>query len=81
MDPALIEKIVQEVLRRLRAEMASDASAIPLPPPKKVVVEADVLDALRRGERVIRVLPGAIVTPLARDTMREKGVRTEVVER
>ena len=42
-------------------------------------MEADVLDAVKRGEQVIRVLPGAIITPLARDTMKEKGVRVEEV--
>jgi hypothetical protein len=77
MDPELIEQIVQEVIRRLKAEMAAGAA---LRPPRKVIVEADVLEAVRRGEPVIRALPRAIITPLARDTMREKGVRVEIVE-
>ena len=76
MDQDLIEKIVQEVIRRLKAEMAAAA----LKPPRRVIVEADVLEAVRRGEKVIRALPRAIITPLARDTMREKGVRVEIVE-
>jgi len=76
MDQALIEKVVQEVIRRLRAEMGAEAVARP---PKKVIVEADVLEAVRRGERVIRAAPKAIITPLARDAMREKGVRVEIV--
>ena len=77
MDQDLIERIVQEVIRRLKAEMAAEAA---LKPPRRVIVEADVLEAVRRGEKVIRALPRAIITPLARDTLREKGVRVEIVE-
>ena len=75
MDQDLIEKIVQEVIRRLKAEMAAEAA---LRPARRVIVEADVLEAVRRGEEVIRALPRVIITPLARDTMREKGVRVEI---
>ncbi|OGG51421.1 MAG: hypothetical protein A3F84_26585 [Candidatus Handelsmanbacteria bacterium RIFCSPLOWO2_12_FULL_64_10] len=77
MDQDLIEKIVQEVIRRLKAEMGVEAAA---KPPRKVIVEADVLEAVRRGEKVIRAAPKVIITPLARDAMREKGVRVEVVK-
>jgi len=77
MDQALIEKIVQEVIRRLKAEMGAEAGL--RSPPRKVIVEADVLEAVRRGEKVIRAAPKAIITPLARDAMREKGVRVEIV--
>ena len=79
MDPELIEKIVQEVIRRLKAEMAAESVRTPLPPPRKVIAEADVLEAVKRGDRVIRAVPRVIITPLARDTMREKGVRAEEV--
>ena len=79
LDPELIEKIVQEVIRRLKAEMASEAVRPPLPSPRKVIVEADVLEAVKRGDRVILTAPRVIITPLARDTMREKGVRAEEV--
>ncbi len=78
MDAELIEKIVQEVIRRLKAEMAAETARKPLP--LKVIAEADVLEAVRRGDRVIRAAPRAIITPLARDTMREKGVRLAVAE-
>lgn len=78
MDAELIERVVQEVIRRLKAEMASEEARKALPPPRKVIGEADVLDAVKRGDRVIRALPRAIVTPLARDAMREKGVRLEI---
>lgn len=77
MDQALIEKIVQEVIRRLKAEMGAEAAA---GPPKKVIVEADVLEAVRRGEKAIRAAPKAIITPLARDAMREKGIDVEIVK-
>ena len=79
MDPELIEKIVQEVIRRLKTEMAAEAARKSLPPPLKVIVEADALEAVKRGDMVIRAAPRAIITPLARDTMREKGVRAEEV--
>jgi hypothetical protein len=75
MDQALIEEIVREVIRRLKAEMGAEAAARP---PRKVIVEADVLEAVRRGEKVIRAAPGAIITPLARDAMREKGIDVEI---
>ncbi|MSS72133.1 MAG: hypothetical protein EXS64_11675 [Candidatus Latescibacteria bacterium] len=77
MDQDLIEKIVQEVIRRLKAEMAAEAA---LRPARRVIVEADVLEAVRRGEKAIRALPRVIITPLARDTMRAKGVCVETVE-
>lgn len=78
MNQDLIEKIVQEVIRRLKAEMGTEAAAKPSPP-KKVIVEADVRDAGRRGERVIRAAPKVIITPLARDAMREKGISVEII--
>jgi len=77
MDQALIEKIVQEVIRRLKAEMGAEAGL--RLPPRKVIVEADVLEAVRRGEKVIRAAPKVIITPLARDAMREKGIGVEIV--
>ncbi len=79
MDPELIEKIVQEVIRRLKAETAAEAAQKSLPPPRKVIAEADVLEAVKRGDRAILAAPRAIITPLARDMLREKGVRVEEV--
>ncbi len=42
---------------------------------KKLITEAQVLAALRAGETELEVEPGTLITPLARDTAREKGVR------
>jgi hypothetical protein len=78
MDQDLVERIVREVMRRLKAEMGAE-SLSRASPPLRIVVDADVREALRHGRKEIRILPGAIITPLARDTMREKGVRLEVV--
>jgi len=41
---------------------------------RQVVTEADVLAAAAAGRTALRVEPGAIVTPLARDTARERGI-------
>jgi len=42
---------------------------------RAVVTEADVLDAARAGRAELRVDAGALVTPLARDTAKDRGVR------
>ena len=43
-------------------------------PARPIVTEDDVLDAARSGDE-LRVPPGALVTPLARDTAKDRGVR------
>jgi len=42
---------------------------------RAVVTEADVIDAARAGREELRIDAGALVTPLARDTARDQGVR------
>jgi hypothetical protein len=42
---------------------------------REVVTEADVLDAVRAGRTELSVGNGALVTPLARDTAKDRGVR------
>lgn len=41
---------------------------------RTLITEADVLAALRRGDTVLEHAPGAILTPLARDTAAAKGL-------
>ena len=41
---------------------------------RQLITQAEVLAALQRGERVIVLQSGAIVTPLARQVAKEKGV-------
>lgn len=41
---------------------------------RTLISESDVLDAARRGERIVLVPPGAVITPSARDAAREKGI-------
>lgn len=43
-------------------------------PGKRVISERHVVDADARGERTLVVPAGAIITPLATDTAREKGI-------
>ena len=45
---------------------------------KKLITEALVLDAVAAGETSITIPPGAILTPLARDTARERGISVVV---
>lgn len=47
-------------------------------PGKPLITEASVLDALRAGRDVLAVPPGALITPLARDVARARGLRIEV---
>jgi hypothetical protein len=44
------------------------------PEEKALVTEADVDDAIKRGDGYVWCMPGAIVTPLARDRAREMNV-------
>ena len=82
----LIDKIAGEVMARLRLEEeeaveapAEAPSAPPLPEARNLVTEADILEATARGLKVLPILKGAVITPLARDVMREKGITLEVV--
>ncbi len=42
---------------------------------RAVVTEADVLDAARAGRAELHVASGAMVTPLARDTAKDRAIR------
>lgn len=73
MDEALIQKIVAEVVRRLKAMEKKETQAPE--PPVMLVTEALVLETLRRGSDAVHIAPNAIVTPLARDVLRREKVR------
>jgi ribose 5-phosphate isomerase RpiB len=53
---------------------ASVGSAATNDPPLRLVVEADVLAARDSGRDVLSVMRGAIVTPLAKDALREHNI-------
>ena len=77
-DIELIVRIVLRVLRELDAA-GGGAAAPPAPVggrPLRVATERDVLDAVDAG--VLRLAPGAVVTPLARETAEAKGVELVV---
>lgn len=72
-------------LERLRAEVTAALTrrdeTLPArtgagsgPAPPRLVTEECVLAARARGEAVIRVAPGAIITPLARDALARFGI-------
>jgi hypothetical protein len=60
--------------RRPSAPATSGAAAAPPAAPRAVVTEDDVLLAARNGSE-LRIVPGSLVTPLARDTAKDRGVR------
>ncbi|MFH1007633.1 MAG: ribose 5-phosphate isomerase B [Candidatus Latescibacterota bacterium] len=74
MDSAQIERIVQRVLAKLGAVPNPPSSQASISVIGKLLTEADVLRASAHQVREIVVPPGVIVTPLARDTLREKQI-------
>lgn len=79
MDRALIERIVAEVVRRLRAREAGREVDAGGDAPVRLVTEELVRGAAAGGRGEVRAAPGAVVTPLARDALRETGVRLVAV--
>jgi hypothetical protein len=78
-DIELIVRIVLRVLRELDAGGVTAAPAAPVTgsrPALRVVTERDVVDAAASG--VLRLAPGAVVTPLARETAEARGVELVV---
>ncbi|MCD6334991.1 MAG: ribose 5-phosphate isomerase B [Candidatus Latescibacteria bacterium] len=74
MDSPQIERIVQKVLSKLKGEPSPPSSQATFSVEKKLLTEADVLRAAAQEVREIVVPPGLIVTPLARDALKEKGI-------
>ncbi len=77
-DIELVVRIVLRVLQELGERKGSDPILSPIAAgprtecPAHLVTEHDVVAAIGAGR--IALAPGAVVTPLARDTAREKGV-------
>lgn len=67
-----IELIVRIVLRVLDELGPRPASPVTAPRSRSLVTEHDVVAAIPAGR--LEVPPGAVITPLARDTAAEKGV-------
>ena len=78
-DEKLIQRIVAEVVRRLKA-LEGRAVSAPIDPPVSLVTEDLVKSAISRGGDAVYVTPNAIVTPLARDLIRQQKVRLVVAE-
>ena len=70
---------VRESLRRFLRDSESTVpermqTEAPQPQKRQLITQEDVLVALREGIRVIALQPDAVVTPLARQVAKEKGV-------
>ncbi len=73
-----IERIVQEVLRRLSAMTHSSSDSSPVPTTLSLttrVVTVAELNGKLEGIKQITVAQRAVVTPAARDYLRERGVQ------
>ncbi|SRR5712692_6885441 len=74
-----VRDAVRESLRRFLQESEPPATGIKqtqMQPPQKrqLITREDVLAALRQGVKVIALQPDAVVTPLARQVAKEKGI-------
>ncbi len=74
-----VRDAVRESLRRFLQESEPPATGIKqtqMQPPQKrqLITREDVLAALRQGIKVIALQPDAVVTPLARQVAKEKGI-------
>ena len=79
MNEKLIQRIVAEVVRRLKA-LEGNAVSAPIAPPVSLVTEDLVKSAIDRGGDAVYVTANAIVTPLARDLIRQRKVRLVVAD-
>jgi hypothetical protein len=69
---------VREALRRFLRDSEPPAAGIEQmqmqPQKRQLITREDVLAALRQGVKVIALQPDAVVTPLARQVAKEKGI-------
>lgn len=80
LDREFVDRVVKEVITRLQASKEGPKTEVHIRMGRKLVTEADVLKAGSDGEKIIYILPKAIVTPLARDTMKERGISLESID-
>ena len=75
----VVERALWDAKRALGVEAAPTPRLAPSTPAgtpaRPVVTEHDVIDVARDGGSELPVPPGAIVTPLARDTAKDRGIR------
>ena len=70
-----VERIVKEVMARLSRRASSQiASSAAWTFQGRLLTEEEVRSAAERGVREIALLPGTLVTPLARDALKELGI-------
>ncbi|MGH2498089.1 MAG: hypothetical protein ACRDIV_25610 [Ktedonobacteraceae bacterium] len=68
---------VRESLRRFLRDsepVVPERATIQQPQKRQLITQEDVLAALRQGSKVIILQPNAVVTPLARQVAKEKGI-------
>ena len=65
---------VRESLRRFLRDSEPPATGIKQMQKRQLITRQDVLAALRQGVKVIALQPDAVVTPLARQVAKEKGI-------
>lgn len=69
-----VEAIVAEVLRRLTSESATPATRLQL---SEAVVSLEQIEQIPNAIQEIVVSPTSVVTPSARDAIRQRGLRVE----
>lgn len=70
-----VERIVREVIRRLRAQEKGVRSADSAVVLSQRVITAASIETVPTGTREITIAARAILTPLARDDARDRGIR------
>lgn len=79
-NPARVSSRNRDDVRDALQRFLRNSEPVALVPPpelqqkRQLITQEDVLVACKQGQRVIILQPGAIVTPLARQTAKDKGV-------
>lgn len=75
LSEADIERIVQEVLRRLAAMTAKPAASEPTLSITTRLITVSELNGKLQGIKRVEVPPRAVITPAARDYLRDRNVQ------
>jgi len=81
-----IERIVREVIRRLHVESERSATVVPVTPAAPAIpshphfvadrlITASLIESFPKGISEVTIATRAIVTPLARDEAKDRGIR------